>query len=85
MERLYPEQVPNVPKGIKFAIYFNILGIIVLAEPAEQFSEDSSQALTPEAFGVNEVIEYSESQESAGVKEVVGGGSDTKEVGEPFL
>jgi len=57
------EEVQGLPAAIKFAIYFNILRIIVLAEPAEQFSEDISEG-DPEAFGVNTIIEWPEEEES---------------------
>jgi hypothetical protein len=51
--------VKNLPKGIKFAIYFNIVGIIVLDEPTDQFSEIASQE-TAEAFRVDKIREFEE-------------------------
>jgi hypothetical protein len=40
-------------------MYFNLLTVVVLAEPAEQFSTTPSQ-VAPEAFRVDKVREYEE-------------------------
>ena len=53
----------GLPAAIKFAIYFNILGIVVLAEPAERFSEDVSEG-DLEAFGVSSIVNWPEEGES---------------------
>jgi len=52
------ESAEGLPEGIKFAIYFNILAVIVLAEPAEHFSNSPSHE-GPGAFGVDSIIERS--------------------------
>lgn len=44
----------DLPHGIDFAIYFNILAIIVLAEPKERFSFKASDE-EPPAFGVKSI------------------------------
>ena len=67
----------GMPEDIKFAIYFNILAVIVLAEPAERFSNSPSKE-GPEAFGVDRIIQLPESQESESEDE-----NDKPE--EPFL
>ena len=45
------------PAAIKFGVYLNILGIVVLAEPVERSSERVFQE-DPEAFGVSSIIEW---------------------------
>lgn len=45
----------DVPRDLNVAIYFNILGVIVLAEPAERFSNNASHG-PPQAFGVENVL-----------------------------
>jgi hypothetical protein len=62
---------------IKFAIYLNILAVIVLAEPAERFSDKESQE-GPEAFGVDSIPQLPDAEES----ESEGDGDKTEE---PFL
>lgn len=44
----------NVPAGIKFAIYFNVLGIVVLEEPGEEVAggPGGPSQEEPQAFGV---------------------------------
>jgi len=44
------EDVEDPPTAIKFTTYLNVLGIIVLAEPEERFSERLSREI-PEVFG----------------------------------
>jgi hypothetical protein len=41
-----------LPRGLTTAVYFNILGVVVLAEPGERFTSDSAEE-QPEAFGVH--------------------------------
>ena len=48
---------PNLPEDVKFALYLNILGVVVLAEGAEQFSDVPSQE-PPEAFSVDNVLKF---------------------------
>lgn len=57
------EEAKVLPAAIKFAIYLNILGVVVLAELAELFSEEQSREV-PEAFGVDAVIDLPEGQGS---------------------
>lgn len=52
------QDIRGFPTAIEFGIYLNILGIIVLAEPAEHFSEGGSQE-GPEAFGVSAITRWS--------------------------
>lgn len=44
----------DLPRDLKVAIYFNILGAIVLAEPAERVSNNTSQE-PPQSFGVENI------------------------------
>lgn len=44
----------DIPPGTNFAVYLNVLGIIVLSEPGERFSYIESQE-HPETFGVRKV------------------------------
>lgn len=78
------QKASNIPEGVEFAIYFNILGIAVLAEPADQFSEDPSGE-EPEAFGVDNILQYPDSQEQAEAEEEVAAESDEGELKEPVL
>ena len=78
------QKAPNVPEGVEFAVYFNILGIVLLAEPAEKFSEAASGE-APEAFGVEGVPEYSEYPEQAEAEEAATVESDIEELEEPVL
>jgi hypothetical protein len=55
------EGAPGLPP-VKFAIYLNILGIVLLAEPSERFSYASSQE-GPKAFGVDMIKALSEYEE----------------------
>jgi hypothetical protein len=41
-----------------FAIYFNILAIILLAEPVDSFSDTTSEE-EPQAFGVDRILDVS--------------------------
>jgi hypothetical protein len=54
------KEAPNLPKGVKFVVYFNILGIIVLDGPSEQFSQGPSR-IQPMDVGVKSIVEYEES------------------------
>ncbi|KAF9791325.1 hypothetical protein BJ322DRAFT_1017851 [Thelephora terrestris] len=49
----------HLPKGISFAFYPNILGVVVLADPVDCPPSDPSSA-PPATFGVNEILEYKE-------------------------
>lgn len=53
----------NVPKDLKFAIYFNILGIIVLEEPTDYFDKRVGQ-VDAKAFGVENIVEFEEVPEA---------------------
>lgn len=53
---------PNVPKDVKFAIYFNILGIVVLEEPSDYFDKDAGQK-DANALGVEDIVEYEDKQD----------------------
>ena len=78
------KKVPNLPEDVKFSIYLNILGVIVLEEAVDHFSEQPSEE-SPEAFGVDKTMEYVGSQET---DEVVGTGdveSGIEELEESFL
>jgi hypothetical protein len=50
----------GMPDDMKFAIYLNILAVIVLAEPAERFSDTASQE-EPKAFGVDSIVQLDDS------------------------
>ena len=77
------QEVKNLPGGVGFGIYFQILGAVVLGGPSEQFSKASLQE-GPEAFGVNNIQVWGEVEQ-----EEAGGGSDgdneEEEVDEPVL
>lgn len=78
------QSAPNLLSNINFAMYFNILGVIVLTDPGEQFSiELPVQA--PQSFGVDQVLDYeplpeSEGEEEIGEGETIGEGQE-----EPML
>ena len=55
------EEVLGLPP-VKFGIYLNILGIVLLTEPSKHFSYTSSQE-KPEAFGVDTIKVLSEYEE----------------------
>ena len=57
----------NLPEAVKFAIYFNILAIIVLEEAAERFGDEPSQE-TPQAFLVDGIVQYVEKQVAENVE-----------------
>ena len=78
------QKASNIPEGVEFAIYFNILGIVLLAEPAERFSEDASGE-GPEAFGVESLREYSEYPEQAEAEKAATVESGIEELEEPVL
>ncbi|KAF9781147.1 hypothetical protein BJ322DRAFT_1111866 [Thelephora terrestris] len=46
----------DLPKDVVFAMYFNILAVIVLKDPAEDFKTEASQE-GPHAFGIENVAE----------------------------
>jgi hypothetical protein len=53
------KKAPNLPKGVKFVFYLNIVGIIVLDGPSEQFSRGPSP-IQPLDVGVKSIVEYEE-------------------------
>jgi hypothetical protein len=59
------EKARGMP-AVKHAIYLNILGIVVLAEPSETLGEAPSQE-GPHDFGVNVIREVQESEEGESV------------------
>ena len=67
----------GLPKNINSAIYFNILGVVVLAEPAERFSNTPAEE-GPQAFGVESIVKLPDIQESEDE-------SDGEGPEEPFL
>jgi len=71
------EEFRGLPAAIKFAIYFNILRIVILAEPAEWFSEDVSEG-DPEAFRISSIVNWPEEGESER-------GSGSERIEEEFL
>jgi hypothetical protein len=62
------QEAPNLPRSIKFAIYFNILGVVVLEEPVEKFSSEPSKE-EPTAYGVDKVVEYEDELDDGIVEE----------------
>lgn len=64
-----PRQVQgcgDLPPNLQIAVYFNILAVIVLAEPGEPFSEEDSREQPP-AFGVESIqIDVPEPEEDLG-------------------
>ena len=57
----------NLPEAGKFAIYFNVLVIIVLEEAAERFSDKPSQE-APQAFVVDGIVQYVEKRVAENVE-----------------
>jgi hypothetical protein len=55
------EVTPSLP--IEFAVYLNVLGIVILAGPSEHFSNIPSQE-GPTAFGVDAIKELPPYEES---------------------
>lgn len=51
-----PRGAADLPQGVKTALYLNILGIIVLKEPAEHFDGELPEE-PPHAFGVDSIAE----------------------------
>lgn len=49
-----PKAMKNAPESIKFVVYLNLLGVIVLEEPVDEVAGGPSQE-EPQAFGVNSV------------------------------
>jgi len=74
---LFSVKKGGLPKGAEganildatFAIYPNILAIILLADPAERFSNNPSQE-GPEAFGVDSILEVPGNEDSETGSEV---------------
>jgi len=63
------QEATNLPTEVDGAIYLNILGIVVLEEPAEQFSSRPSQE-GPEAFGVDKICSWAGAEEVGDVDDV---------------
>lgn len=51
------KEAKGVPKCVKFALYFNLLGIIVLEDPVDDFSRESLPG-APESFGVSTICKF---------------------------
>lgn len=77
-------EASNVPENIKFAIYLSVVGVVILEEPVDEFSDQTSQE-SPEAFGVDKILDYIDPQmaEEAEVSDYVESGSE--ELKESFL
>lgn len=73
--------INNLPQGVEFGIYFNILGVVILAEPNEQFSETPS-GKGPQAFGVEKVQTWGVVEDGASDGEEE---KDEGEIDEPLL
>ena len=78
------QEADNVLKSVKFAIYLNMVGVVVLKEPANEFSDQSSQE-SPEAFGVDKIMDYVEPEATEEVEETEGVEFGNKELAESFL
>lgn len=77
-------KINNLPEAVKFAIYFNVLGIVVLEEAVEQFSNEPSQE-KPEAFGVDGIVKYVEAPVEAEVQAAAEDESEGEELEESIL
>ena len=73
----------KLPETVKFAIYFNVLLVIVLEEAAEQFSPEPLQE-EPQAFGVDGILEYVETLVDTVVKVAEEVESVNEEMQRPF-
>ena len=62
------EEATGRPADVKFAIYFSIFAVIVIAEPAEQFSDSLCQE-GPEAFGADMIIDWDDEEEGSSAEE----------------
>lgn len=58
------KKAKNVPEKVKFAIYLNLLGIIVLEDPASDFSRESLPG-EPVDFGVSEILKFEQPSDDA--------------------
>ena len=71
---LFSVKKGNLPKGVKdtegfptdieFGTYLHVLGVVVLAEPVDRFSDVPSGEAAP-AFGVREIAQLPEPEEEA--------------------
>ena len=50
------QDADDLPDDVTFALYLNLLAVIVLAESAEPFSVEPSQE-PPQVFGVDEIAD----------------------------
>ena len=73
--------IGNLPKGLEFGVYFQILSVVVLTGPSEQFSDTPSQE-GPEAFGVDRVQIWGE---VAGGEDGNEGEKEDEVIDEPLL
>lgn len=58
-----PSGIEGTPGLPEFAIYLNVVGIVVLAGPSEPFSPVASQEAAP-AFGVESIMQLPRYEES---------------------
>ena len=78
------QEADNVPKSVKFTIYLNVVGVVVLEEPTDEFSDQSSQE-SPEAFRVDKTMDYVKPEATEEVVETEGVEFRNKELAESFL
>ena len=74
----------NLPVNVEFAIYLNLLAVVVLAEPEDPFSEEPSLE-GPAAFGVDSVVEFPDPEEGEPVEEEGEDDNEDEELEESFL
>jgi hypothetical protein len=78
------QEAPNLPRSIKFALYFNVLGIVVLEEPVDKFSGELSQEV-PMAYGVDKIVEYEEKSETGNCEDENEPEIEEKDLDESFF
>ena len=61
------DKAAGIPASIKFAIYFSILVVIIIAKPAEQFSSNPCEE-GPEAFGVDAIVDWDNDDDEPSVE-----------------
>lgn len=62
---------PNIPKNVKFTVYFNTLGIVVLEEPSGYWNRSTGQGKA-ETYGMDKIVEYNKIQEEEMAEEEEG-------------